>query len=111
MKILLLLLFILSAAALAQAFQAPAPAPSPYKPTELQAAKLENLQLRAQMAQQNYFNALGALQGECAKIVAENKWDPKVTCNLLTLEFFLPQPKAEEKAQPEVKEKKPEVKE
>jgi len=73
----------------------PTPSPSPYKPTELQALRLENLQLRAVSSQKDWtieamrlpsytkFNAdVNLLSQECAKVIAENKWPKDVGCDI-----------------------------
>lgn len=85
------------AAGLAQSPPAPAPAPAIYKPTELQALKLQVLQKDAQLAQvqlqraqQAFQGALAALDAEAGKVKVENGWPKDVQFSPDTLTFEVP---------------------
>jgi hypothetical protein len=78
--------------------QAPATPPK-LEPTETQKLKLENAQLRAQVARDradqaaNAYNAtIAAFFEMCNQVKKENGWDAGVTCNISTLAFSPPKP-------------------
>lgn len=79
-----------------------------YTPTKAQHAKLAKerahiiaMQEKIQDLQNEIQFAIDyAQQKTCKQIVAENGWPADVTCNLQTLEFAAPAPKAEEKKKP-----------
>ena len=73
---------------------APEPAPE-YTPTETETLRLENAQLKAQLAQSSYMSAsqqlpqygefqrtVGALRAECESVKVEHKWPGGVQCDL-----------------------------
>lgn len=107
--------------------QAQSSAPAELKPTEIQAVKLENLQLKARIAQQNwvlaksqYDASMSALLQYCDDVKKENAWAKEVSCDPNTLKFSLPPkpapaptPAAEGKSkseEPKAKSQKPEQK-
>lgn len=68
---------------------------STYTPTDTQALRLENAQLKAQLAQSAYAtasqqlpqfaqfqSAIGALQAECRTVISESKWPTQVQCDI-----------------------------
>jgi hypothetical protein len=91
-----------------------------FEPSDIQHLKLENIQLKAKLAQQSWSTkayqlpeftaanaALTALQQECTKVVQENKWPASVSCNVDTLQFYDTAPKkAEVKPEAKPEEKK-----
>ena len=69
------------------------------KPTDVQQLKLENLQLKAQLALQTfnqaqaaYNQSVVALFAGCDEVKKENNWDKGVTCDPNTLKFSPPSP-------------------
>ena len=76
-----------------------------YTPTKAQHAKLAKARAHIIAKQEKIqdlqneiqFAIEQAQQKTCKQIVAENGWPADVTCNLQTLEFAAPAPKAEEK--------------
>lgn len=80
----------------------PAPAPVKYELSEVQKLRLENLQLKAKLAQQTYneaqagFNiALTALNTEAHKVMVDNKWPEDSQFDFDHLTFSAPPPKPE----------------
>ena len=75
-----------------------------YTPTKAQHAKLAKeraaiiaKQEKIQDLQNEIQFAIEQAQQTCKQIAAENGWPADVTCNLQTLSFAAPAPKAEEK--------------
>ena len=78
-----------------------------YTPTKAQHAKLAKerariiaMQEKIQDLQNEIQFAIEQAQQTCKQIAAQNGWPADVTCNLQTLEFAAPAPKAEEKKKP-----------
>ena len=78
-----------------------------YTPTKAQHAKLAKerahiiaMQEKIQDLQNEIQFAIEQAQQTCKQIAAQNGWPAEVTCNLQTLEFAAPAPKAEEKKKP-----------
>lgn len=87
----------IGAAGLAQSPPAAPPAPATYKPTELQALKLQVLQKDAQLAQvqlqraqQAFQGALAALDAEAGAVKKANNWPADVQFSPDTLTFEVP---------------------
>lgn len=79
-----------SIAALAQT-----PPPAALKPSETQALKLENLQLKAKLAQQQaqvaqaqFAQAMSELNAEVEKVKRENGWDERTQFDANTVAFI-----------------------
>lgn len=72
-----LVCIILGLALMKASSQAPA-----LQPSKQQAEHLELLQLKAQLAYQNFQTAVGNLTAACREVIKENKWPETTTCNL-----------------------------
>lgn len=90
-------LTFISVAGLAQSPPAAPPAAATYKPTELQALKLQVLQKDAQLAQiqlqraqQAFQGALAALDAEAGAVKKANNWPADVQFSPDTLTFEVP---------------------
>lgn len=96
-KLKLLLALIIGCPLIVYCLQAPDLKPVELKPSDLQQLKLENLQLKAQLAlqnfnqaQANYNQSVTALFQLCDEVKKENNWDKGVTCDPNTLKFSAP---------------------